>query len=109
MAKIESEGSIYTLINTFEVEPAKQQSVANMLEEVIEKVTKHLPGFVSASVHQSFDGKYVANYLQWESEIHFRAVSRNPDMQAHMREIQSAALSVLPVSYRVTYVGESAG
>ena len=44
MATIETERSIFTLINTFEVEPTKQQSLANMLEDVTEKVTKHQPG-----------------------------------------------------------------
>ena len=107
MATIETERSIFTLINTFEVEPAKQQILANMLEDVTEKVTKHQPGFVSASVHQSFDGKHVASYVQWESEIHYRVVSKNLEIQAHMKEIQAAAISDQPVSYRVTYVGES--
>jgi hypothetical protein len=49
----------------------------------------------------------VASYVQWESEIHYRVVSKNLEIQAHMKEIQAAAISVQPVSYRVTYVGES--
>jgi len=107
MVKIDPAGNIFTLINTFEVEPSKQQIVANILEEATEKLVKHLPGFVSATIHQSFDGKYVANYAQWESEIHFRSMTKNAEMQAHMKEVQAASVSVLPVFYRVTFVGEA--
>lgn len=107
MVKIEPERNIFTLINTFEVEPTNQQIVANLLEDATEKLIKQLPGFVSASIHQSFDGKYVTNYAQWESEIHFRSMTKNLEMQAHMKEVQALTLSTLPVFYRVTYVGEA--
>lgn len=52
---------------------------------------KHLPGFISASIHKSFDGHKVVNYAQWESREDFEAMTKHPEAIPHMKA--SAALA----------------
>jgi hypothetical protein len=64
---------------------------------------RHLPGFVSASIHRSLDGTRVANYAQWRSLEDFERMLANPEAQAHIREATAIAKAV-PVLYRVNSV-----
>ena len=96
---------IVTLINTFTVEPDKQQAIIDALADVTERVMRFLPGFIGASVHKSLDGTHVANYVQWDSDEHFQAMFQNPEAAAHMQYVSSLATSILPVLYAVAYVG----
>ena len=102
---IQQDRPIFTLINTFTTEPEKQQAIVDSLTEVTERLMQHLPGFLGSSIHKSLDGKHVANYVQWESDADFQAMFQNPDAAAHMAEVSSLAISVLPIVYTVAYVG----
>ena len=102
---LEQDRPIFTLINTFTVEPDQQQAVVDSLTEVTERLMQHLPGFIGSSVHKSLDGRHVANYVQWESGADFQAMFQNPDATAHMAEVSSLATAVLPIVYTVAYVG----
>jgi|GEM_PF-2704761 len=62
MPTISKDNSVATLINVFTVEPGNQQKIVDMLVETTEKAMKHIPGFVSASIHKSLDGVRVVNY-----------------------------------------------
>jgi hypothetical protein len=62
MPTISKDNKVATLINVFTVEPGNQQKVVDMLVETTEKAMKHIPGFVSASIHKSLDGVRVVNY-----------------------------------------------
>ena len=99
---------IVTLINTFTVEPDKQQAVVDALAEVTEQTMRHLPGFLGAGVHKSLDGTHVANYVQWETEAHFQAMFRNAEAAAHMDKVAALAISIQPILYSVAYVGATA-
>ena len=59
---IEKGRSVLTLINIFTVEPEKQQKLVALLIEATEQTMKNMPGFVSANIHRSLDGKKVVNY-----------------------------------------------
>ena len=104
-AVISADPSIFTLINTFEVEADKSAAVVESLREFTERVTRDLAGFVSASVHVSLDRTRVVNYVQWRSEQDFAAMFRIPEANAHMREVSALAKQVTPVFYSVAYVG----
>ena len=67
MATIEKGRKLMTLVNVFSVGPAKQGELADLLVRATEETMKHLPGFVSASIHRSGDGTKVINYAQWRS------------------------------------------
>jgi hypothetical protein len=64
---IRAGAEIFTLINVFSVAPDQQQQLANLLIEATEHTMRHLPGFISANIHNSFDGRHVVNYAQWRS------------------------------------------
>jgi quinol monooxygenase YgiN len=89
MPTISKNNKVVSLINTFTVEPADQQRVVDLLMAATEKTMKHLPGFVSASIHRSLDGVRVVNYAQWRSRQDFEAMRTNPQAQEHMKTLLS--------------------
>jgi Antibiotic biosynthesis monooxygenase len=64
---IRAEAQIFTLINVFSVARDRQQEIADLLIEATERTMRHRPGFISANIHTSFDGRRVVNYAQWRS------------------------------------------
>lgn len=91
MATIEKGSGVLTLINVFTVEPEKQQKLVTLLIEASEQTMKGIPGFVSANIHRSFDGKKVVNYVQWESMAAFEAMRQNPSAVPHMQAAAALA------------------
>jgi hypothetical protein len=66
MHAIESGTGVVTHINVFAVDPGKQQAMVDSLIETVNEA-KHIQGWISASIHRSFDGRQVVNYVQFES------------------------------------------
>ncbi len=91
MTTIEKGSGVLTLINVFTVEPAKQQELVRLLIEATDKTMKRLPGFVSANIHRSLDGKKVVNYAQWESMAAFEAMRKDPGAAPHMQAAAALA------------------
>jgi quinol monooxygenase YgiN len=91
MSTIEKGSSVLTLINVFTVEPDKQPELVALLIEATELTMKHLPGFVSANIHRSLDGKKVVNYAQWENKAAFEAMQKNPEAAPHMKAAAALA------------------
>lgn len=68
-----------TVINVFTVEnPEQQQQIVDFLVENVE-IPKKLPGFISATLHKSLDGKRVVNYVQWRNQEALEAAIKEPD------------------------------
>ena len=80
-----------TLINVFTVEPEKQQQLFTLLVEATEETMKHVPGFISATIHSSVDGKKVVNYAQWDDKSAFDAMRNNPKAIPHMQAAAALA------------------
>ena len=57
MTTIEKGNRVLTLVNVFTVEPEKQSQLVAVLIEATQKTMRHLPGFVSANMHRSLDGR----------------------------------------------------
>ena len=55
MPNIEIKDGVVTHINVFTVSPTKQQALVDSLTETV-NAAKTVPGWVSASIHRSFDG-----------------------------------------------------
>lgn len=91
MPTIEKGRSVLTLINVFTVKPEKQQELVTLLIEATEETMKHMPGFVSASIHRSLDGNKVVNYAQWESMAAFEDMRKNPKAIPHMQAAAALA------------------
>jgi heme-degrading monooxygenase HmoA len=88
---ISKDHKVVTLINIFTVEPKNQQRLVDMLVAATEQTMRHVPGFVAANIHKSFDGERVANYAQWRSREDFEAMLKNPAALAHMKPIMEIA------------------
>jgi quinol monooxygenase YgiN len=100
---IQAEAQIFTLINVFSVAPDRQQELADVLVEATEHTMRHLPGFVSANIHKSFDGRRVVNYAQWRSRDAFESMLRNPAARPHMTRAAALA-SFDPILCEVAHV-----
>ncbi|MCM5552032.1 antibiotic biosynthesis monooxygenase family protein [Pleomorphomonas sp. NRK KF1] len=104
IATIDAETERVTLINLYEVEPAKQADLARLLSEITESTIRHEPGFISVSVHSSLDGTKVANYAQWASKEHFSAFMNKPESRELLMRFSALAKSVSPALYKVNSV-----
>ena len=86
-ATIHSDSTLVTLINVFTVVPTNQQRLVELWQRATDEVMRHLPGFVSATIHRSLDGTKVVNYAQWESRAAFDAMFQHPDARAYLRQL----------------------
>jgi heme-degrading monooxygenase HmoA len=71
MATIAKHNDVVTLINVFTVAPHEQQRLVEVLVDATQSVMRKQPGFVSANIHRSLDGRRVTNYAQWRSREAF--------------------------------------
>ncbi|HXI11299.1 MAG TPA: antibiotic biosynthesis monooxygenase family protein [Thermoanaerobaculia bacterium] len=101
--QIDESNQYITLINTFTVDPKKQRALTDLLNEATETTMRHLPGFVSATIHESLDGKRVVNYAHWASEADFKKMLGNEEAQEHMKKVLAMA-EADPNLYRVVKV-----
>ena len=85
MSTIQKGRNVLTLINVFTVSPENQQELVTLLIDATQQTMRHLPGFISANVHRSLDGKKVVNYAQWRSMADFEAMRKNPEAVPHMQ------------------------
>ena len=93
---------VVTLINVYEVAPERQAELVTLLEAATDSVMRHLPGFVSANIHRSLDGKHVANYAQWATREDFERMLANPEAGVHRRQFAATAKGASPVLYQVS-------
>lgn len=103
-ATIDSQAERLTLINVYEVDPERQAELAEVLAEATESTIRHQPGFISVSIHSSFDGQKVVNYAQWASKEHFEGFMKKPETQDQLKQFAGLAKSVAPSLYRVNSV-----
>ncbi|OLF52312.1 antibiotic biosynthesis monooxygenase [Pseudomonas chlororaphis] len=57
----------FTQLIEFEIDPHQQHGLVAALAEQTERLAQGYPGFLSASVQASDDGRRVLNYLQWRN------------------------------------------
>jgi len=91
MSTIDKNADLMTLVNVFTVKPENQEKLVTLLTEATEQVMRSLPGFISANIHRSHDGRKVVNYAQWKSGDDFQAMKKNPDAQKHMKAVADLA------------------
>lgn len=84
VSEIRAGTGILTLINVFSIAPERQQELTDVLIQATEETIRHLPGFISANIHRSHDGRRVVNYAQWRSRADFEAMLQNPEARPHM-------------------------
>jgi predicted enzyme related to lactoylglutathione lyase/quinol monooxygenase YgiN len=90
-----------TFINTFTVEPDNAERLLQALRDATEAIFRHQPGFISANLHISRDRRRVLNYAQWRSKDDYIAMSKEPEIQTHMKQVAALAISFDPVDYNL--------
>ncbi|WP_262699508.1 MULTISPECIES: antibiotic biosynthesis monooxygenase family protein [Streptomyces] len=103
-ATITAHTEVTTLINVFTVKPENQRAMVDLLVKTTDEIMRHREGFISTAVHASVDGTRVANYAQWESEAHLRAVLADPVAQQQLDGARKLAESFEPSIYSVESV-----
>src|SRR5215204_4506164 len=106
MVTISKDNDVVTLINVFTVAPEDQQRLVDVLVDATQKVMRKQPGFVSANIHRSLDGRRVTNYAQWRSREAFEAMLQNQVATEHMGKAARIAEKFEPHLYEVSFVDE---
>jgi quinol monooxygenase YgiN len=104
MAQIDVSRECITLINTFDVDPRTADALIALLDDATEQVVRNRPGFLSASIHRSLDGKQVVNYAQWQTLADFEAMRRDPACMEHIEAAAALAIRSSRVLYTVRAV-----
>jgi quinol monooxygenase YgiN len=101
MPSIEVGNGIVTHINVFTVAPERQDELVQSLVETVQ-AARAMPGWISASIHRSLDGRQVTNYVQFESR---EAAQRVTQQLLAMGLIQrnTAIGMVSPGQYKVAF------
>ena len=103
MTTIQKNHDVLTLVNIFTVAPEKQQELVDLLIGATEQTMRHLPGFISANIHKSYNGHRVVNYAQWRSREDFEAMLNNPEAAPHLARAVELAESD-PILCEVVHV-----
>jgi hypothetical protein len=101
MASIEAGKGVVTHINVFTVARDQQQLLVDSLVTTV-NAAREVPGWLSASIHRSFDGTHVVNYVQFESHEAAQAVLKHLASQGHLKRNTELA-AVAPGQYEVVY------
>lgn len=104
MPRIASGTGVVTHVNVFTVAPEKQQLLVDSLIETV-KAAREVPGWLSASVHRSYDGTRVVNYVQFESHAAAQAVLKHLAAGGYLKR-NTALGTVAPGQYEVVYALE---
>ena len=104
MPTIDATSGLVTHINVFTVSPDKQQALVESLTRTVE-AAREIPGWVSASIHRSFDGRQVVNYVQFESHAAAQAVTRHL-LSLGLIQQNTGLGHVAPGQYEVVHTAE---
>jgi hypothetical protein len=72
------EGSAFTVVVEFEVAPDRQGALLSGLSVEARRHFSTRPGFISATLHASHDGRRVLNYARWTSEAAYGRFRDSP-------------------------------
>ncbi|MBE9168954.1 antibiotic biosynthesis monooxygenase [Pleurocapsales cyanobacterium LEGE 06147] len=96
-------GKGVTVINVYRLDPANWDELVELVKQGIETI-RNVPGFVSASIHRSFDSTRLTNYNQWRDEAAAKAARDVPafvELQQHIQQIAQGDPALYTVEYSV--------
>jgi hypothetical protein len=102
---IHPENSVVTHINVFATTPDRQQALVDSLLETVEAASE-VPGWISASIHRSFDGRQVVNYVQFKDHDAAQRVTRHLLAGGYIQR-NTALGRVAPGQYEVAHTMEA--
>jgi antibiotic biosynthesis monooxygenase (ABM) superfamily enzyme len=87
MTTIDNTQPLVALINVHICKPEDQEQLVELLTEGVETIYRHLPGFISASIHKSLDGVRVTNYAQYQSRKDVEVAWKDPSIPAFAERV----------------------
>ena len=78
--------STVTLINVFTVTQANQQRLIDLLTRASDGFVNRAPGFISATLHRSIDGRKVTMYARWRSMEDYQSMRQDPGPRPFLQE-----------------------
>jgi quinol monooxygenase YgiN len=108
MSPISSISDVLTVINVFTVSPENQARLIELLTRATESTIRHVPGFISAALHQSLDGAKVTMYAKWRSWDDYQRMRENTTASPFLTEALTFS-SFEPGFYRVVEAFSAAG
>jgi quinol monooxygenase YgiN len=86
----EGPGSV-VLINTFTVAPDDQERLIALLAQITRESIVTAPGFLSATLHRSFDARKVTMYARWRSAQDYTAMRQGGQSRDALDTISAIA------------------
>mgnify|MGYP001488445176 CR=1 FL=1 len=93
MPTISEHRPIVTVIEVFTVRPERQQALIDVETAAITHMMRLQPGYISVSLHRSFDGTKVTSYVQWQDRESFVAMLSIPEAQTYIQQAKAIAES----------------
>lgn len=97
---------VLTMVIRFDVAPADQAALLEIMTESVGKVLSRQPGYLSGMILPSTDGTHVLNVTTWTDQESMMAVRHNPD--AKLLAERMGAISIpnpLPYPWRREFPG----
>ena len=104
MPKITADVPCQTVITTFECSPGTCSDLLDLLRAAYAEFISKQPGFRAAGLHVNDAETRIANYSQWETRDHFKAMLRTKEMRKRNRDIAALCSRFEPVMYEVAAV-----
>lgn len=101
MPTIDQTQPLVTLITVHECTPENQAALVDLLLEAARSIYAGAPGFISATIHRSFDGTCVTNYAQYKSREAFEALTKNPAIPPFVERVRKLVTTAKPHLYEV--------
>ena len=103
MPQIRSDNQPVTQITIVEAEPDKQAEALALMTERARFMAAQ-PGFVSISLHRSFDGRRIVNYVQWTSREQLQAAHKSPQFRKEWDRFDRMTDDIDPHLYEVCQI-----
>jgi quinol monooxygenase YgiN len=100
--------AVLAVINVFTVAPENQARLIDLLTRATESTVRHVPGFISATLHQSLDGAKVTMYAKWRSWDDYQRMRENTTASPFLTEALTFS-SFEPGFYRVVRAFSASG
>jgi hypothetical protein len=106
MPTIRASAGCVTQINYIKVDPRHVDELIGKMRHQLDRVTSRAPGFISSSIHRSYDGNHVVNYVQFASARLLDEVHQSTAFQELFAGYRSLVIEGGPILYDVVEVRE---
>jgi heme-degrading monooxygenase HmoA len=103
MVQIEADNQPVTQITIVDTEPDKQAEALSVMAERARFMARQ-PGFISISLHRSFDGRSIVNYVQWQNRDLLRSAHQSPEFRKEWRHFDQLTDEIGPNLYEIVEV-----